>query len=632
MLRASGEWWVDVGAEISSLQQRCLAWRTDKHASLAQLVLKIPACHARRITDLGSSKYYRDPASHLVGASGFRITPGVQAEGEFEAQYVQAYTTDKALTYALDNGKVSKYITAGQLLNGKGEAYISGLYDVYRQGADQNFSTARIELRVPIEHAANVLVDVDLDELRRCLLSFPRWVWWGTKAWRAQACKFTDDWQRGGPTDLRMTDSALYLTAGLAWLLNGIHSTPDTGPSARELMNAILPRVRRSEVEPHQLPFPISLYEDEEMMDDEDEDEDYEEVGGAFITRSAADAEDATQLESLARGRSLVPCVPYGLFFLRPLRSGVPVPRLVAKNITMSDKAVRFLFGKSKTDILMHFRSSQVSIPRDSTRLHNRTHQELMDAPDPAEGSSFILETNGHELDPPLRDDGSDIVMSDEDSRDDPLGTGLDNQMERCFRQFFRDVIKLVPNRRHARDGTYCAIPRDQLENTTIATFQNANLCDIFNDVQWLVATGEEWKQCFDHLWPAKGVKKEGTVQNYGNAAYYKLWEAMTERMTDDTAKAARKSLWELFNTLEWAPNALCDRIWATRSKDPRFKHTTGISKGTPAPQVLMRNRRPTWTPRLPRRLLVSFYPIAHVCVSTGTIGSVHPPISINSL
>ncbi|RXW13321.1 hypothetical protein EST38_g12530 [Candolleomyces aberdarensis] len=590
ILKESGEWWVDVGAEISSTQNRCLAWRTDKHASLVQLALNIQSRHAERITKLGSSKYYRDPASHLIGASGFRITPGVWAQGEFEAQYIQAYTTDKALTYALDNGKVSKYITPGQLLHGKGESYISGLYDVYRQGVDENFSTARIELRVPIEHAASALIYLDLDALRRCLLSFSSWVWWGTKSWRAHACKFVDDWQRGGPINLRLHDSALHLTAGISWLLNGIHSTPDTGPSSRELMNVILPRAQRNEVERHQLPFPISIHDDEEM-----EGEDQGAVERPFITRLAADAEDETELESLARGRSLVPCVPYGMYFLRPLRPGVPVPRLSADKVGLSERSFQYLFGKTKTEILTLFLSSKVSIPRDPTRLHNRTRQRLMDPPDAAEGSSFALETKGHDLGPPICDDGSDIAMSDQEEQDDPLGTGLDNQMERCFRQFFRDTVKLVPNRRHAKAASYCAIPKDQLEETTITTFQNINLCDTFNDVQWHVASSEEWRQSFDHLWPPKDVKKEGIVQNYNNAAYYGLWEAMTERMTKETAEAARKSLWRLFNTLEWAPNARCDRIWQTRKDDSRFKNGTGASKRTAAPQVLMRRKRPTW-------------------------------------
>ncbi|KAG1727540.1 hypothetical protein EDB19DRAFT_1914211 [Suillus lakei] len=44
-----------------------------------------------------------------------------------------------------------------------------------------------------------------------------------------------------GPPDLRFTSPALTLTAGLTWLANGLHSRPDDGSAAQNLMCAILP-------------------------------------------------------------------------------------------------------------------------------------------------------------------------------------------------------------------------------------------------------------------------------------------------------------------------------------------------------------------------------------------------------
>ncbi|KAJ2914049.1 hypothetical protein MD484_g6374, partial [Candolleomyces efflorescens] len=276
-----GDWWVDVGAEISSSEGECLAWRTDKHSDLVRLVVQTSEANARRITSLGSSKYYRDPASHLVAASGFRITPGVRAEGPFEVAYIQAYLTDKGLTYSLDNGRVSKSITPAQLVQGKGEQYISELYEVYRQASSQNFSTARVEARVPIHHASRVLINADMRCLAECLLKFPKIVWWSLKSWRALGCKVVNQWQVEGSGDLRLENSALYLTAGIAWLLNGIHATPDTGSASRELMNLILPRTRRRDVERADLPFPISVRQTDDdilMFQEEEEDEEESEI------------------------------------------------------------------------------------------------------------------------------------------------------------------------------------------------------------------------------------------------------------------------------------------------------------------------------------------------------------------
>lgn len=174
----SGEWYVDVGVEIFSNLERCMAWRTDKHATLAEHVLQIPARDAHRITTLTSSKYQRDPASHLIGASGLRITPGIRAEGPLEVQYMQAYLTDKAIIYNPEHGRFGKYITAYQLLQGKGPDYIRSLYRLYRAATGNNRSSARLELRVPVRHAPDALLDLDPMVLCDCLLSFTVWEWW----------------------------------------------------------------------------------------------------------------------------------------------------------------------------------------------------------------------------------------------------------------------------------------------------------------------------------------------------------------------------------------------------------------------------------------------------------------------
>lgn len=173
-----GEWWVDVGLQISSDKGECLAWRTDSHFHVVQEVLRIPEHHAYRITSITSSKYTRDMTSHLTAVSGCRISPGARAEGPFSVQYLQLYTTDKSLTYRQDQGHHGKFITCRDVLAGKAESYCGNLYDVYLAAIKDNFSLARIEVRVPIRHAKSVLLDLRRQTIRRWLVSFPRVVWW----------------------------------------------------------------------------------------------------------------------------------------------------------------------------------------------------------------------------------------------------------------------------------------------------------------------------------------------------------------------------------------------------------------------------------------------------------------------
>jgi hypothetical protein len=173
-----GEWWVDVGLELSSGLNECLAWRTDSHFQLVQSVLDIAPNKAQRITSIGSTKYTRDMTSHLTAVSGCRITPGARAQGRFSVKYLQLYTTDKALTYRQDKGHHGKFITCRDVLAGKSDGYCQNLYDVYQAAIKDNFSLARVEIRVPFQYATEVLLPLRTRLIRNSLVSFPRVVWW----------------------------------------------------------------------------------------------------------------------------------------------------------------------------------------------------------------------------------------------------------------------------------------------------------------------------------------------------------------------------------------------------------------------------------------------------------------------
>jgi hypothetical protein len=173
-----GDWWIDVGLQISSDRKDCLAWRTDSHCHVVEEVLDIPNQHAERITSIDSSKYSRDLTSHLTAVSGCRITPGTRAEGPFSTKYLQLYTTDKSLTYRPDNGHYGKYITCQDVMAGKADSYCEKLYNVYQSAIEDNFSLARVEVRVPIKHATEVLLSLTNRTICKWLVSFSRVEWW----------------------------------------------------------------------------------------------------------------------------------------------------------------------------------------------------------------------------------------------------------------------------------------------------------------------------------------------------------------------------------------------------------------------------------------------------------------------
>ncbi|KAF9455548.1 hypothetical protein BDZ94DRAFT_1277936 [Collybia nuda] len=170
-------WWIDVGLEAISNFGHCLAWRTDAHPHIIERVLSITSDAAARITKPGSSLYARDLVSHLTAVSGCRITPG-NAHGLYHASYVQLYNTDKALIYRPDGTAHGKYIKATEILAGKGPKFVENLVQLYNNAIETCSSHARIEVRVPLEHGHQVLLNLDDRLVCESLVSIDPKVWW----------------------------------------------------------------------------------------------------------------------------------------------------------------------------------------------------------------------------------------------------------------------------------------------------------------------------------------------------------------------------------------------------------------------------------------------------------------------
>jgi len=172
-------WWIDIGLEFTSDQQTCLQWTTLSHPHIVRHFLRIRSEHAERVTRIGSSKYARDIVSHLPAVSGCRIEPGVQAEGPYQAAYFQMYTTDKSLTYNPEGGHHGKAITMEAAMGQTQPAkFMEGLLRLYLSASEKNSSNARVEVRVPMEHAMSALLRINNQLIRRSLLGFTRLDWW----------------------------------------------------------------------------------------------------------------------------------------------------------------------------------------------------------------------------------------------------------------------------------------------------------------------------------------------------------------------------------------------------------------------------------------------------------------------
>ncbi|TFK62861.1 hypothetical protein BDN72DRAFT_776612, partial [Pluteus cervinus] len=168
-----GHWWVDVGLEVMD-RGRALLWRDDSHVDIIAEALGIPAVDAAPLRR--SRDYERDICSHLSSISGFRLK--CHGRGPFEAAYLQAYTTDKAATYHREGRTYAKTLTTNMAMKGSPPDFCQSLRATYEDCSRHSDVAARLEIRVPLHHAARVLTNPRQAHFRSSLVTMSRNVWW----------------------------------------------------------------------------------------------------------------------------------------------------------------------------------------------------------------------------------------------------------------------------------------------------------------------------------------------------------------------------------------------------------------------------------------------------------------------
>ncbi|KAF8054645.1 hypothetical protein FPV67DRAFT_1682298 [Lyophyllum atratum] len=553
---AVGDWYVDVAIEISSPDRRCLQWITSTHNIVVQEALRISDYHARRITELGSSQYARDPASHLTALSGFRATPGVQARGEFEVSYIQAYTTDKSVVSNKDAGHHAKFIETKEAMGTDHPTRtIEGLHTIYDTAKRANSSSARLEVRVPYSKATEVLVRFNSTAFRRCICSFTRAEWWSFRLVRLMAISQVFDLQAQGNSAMRVLPDALTLTAGCVWLLNGQHARPEDGPAARMLMNAILPVTEAADVDRSTLAYFWAI-----PQEAEEEEEDDDEGEQRVVDRVAYN--------------------PYGCVFLRRMMIG-DVPRLRMGGPVLFGAAFKYWFKAPLNEIERKLHKTGVVDHALVARTRSTTSKSKMvtyvnwtGEPEP---DLFHLGARGHVLPPPSYDDGSDVEERLSPPPDEaPIV--LDTFASDLFRQFLIDIAANDVEKRQAREDIY----------------QNLTLSDMWRAVAYKHGDTDDWARAFKWMFPKRGFETKSSVQ-WTKCPYFVLWLNFindgkhSKELVDDT----REAIWKRVRDWKWIPDAQQDKIWPTASlrsftRLPPALNAQGIAEA--APRVLLRH------------------------------------------
>ncbi|KAG2064536.1 hypothetical protein BDR04DRAFT_1035008, partial [Suillus decipiens] len=178
------QWHVDVGLTIS-VPGHVVTWRESCHHELLSHLL--PAVSAQRISRLINNKtrFHLDRALQIKEFAGFRATT-THCPGASGLSYVQAYCTEKNVTYSLNPG-VFRRRHAKELLQKETEDRILKDMDVMSniffecagegevEGRD---GCARLEVRVTLADAMNALSTLPDELIRRSVVAIERRVWW----------------------------------------------------------------------------------------------------------------------------------------------------------------------------------------------------------------------------------------------------------------------------------------------------------------------------------------------------------------------------------------------------------------------------------------------------------------------
>jgi len=170
----TGNWFIDVAVELI-ISGKAVVWRADCYAPIMQQLFDIPE---QVVDDVSGNRnrFEKDVSQHLTEVAGFRAHFSKPA-GPFKISYIQAYTTDKSLTYHPTAHHFAKFLT-GKIAMDPASKYTDSLLAAYEEAGGKNDVAARLEVRVPISMATQVLRRFTLDLFRNTTLIFPRGLWW----------------------------------------------------------------------------------------------------------------------------------------------------------------------------------------------------------------------------------------------------------------------------------------------------------------------------------------------------------------------------------------------------------------------------------------------------------------------
>ncbi|KAF4568669.1 hypothetical protein EYR36_010682 [Pleurotus pulmonarius] len=363
--------------------------------------------------------------------------------------------------------------------------------------------------------------------------------------------------------------SAAMLTtyAATVWMINGIHSRPDTHPGGRACRAVAVPK--------------YADYSHEDLIS-----LGYNENAAAHVT------DDDTATFS-----------PYGVIFMRRIYFPPEANTVrLAVGARLSLDHYEYVFNKTLPELRRMFGATGITrrrdLPRTRFRMNKgmsrpRTGPSTIDVPPNFFGLDAVEEVITQETGPDV-DAAAHVLEAAPQKTVEQKALDLWQQFPSC-------VLQKIGNPKDWAFSSYCRLSQTERRVAGIEKMKTTNLAVVFARVQVKAATKQEWQDAFNAIFPPKGHNLPPSAQCWPYMMYYQDWKLLLASLNETNAREVRKVIWKEFKKLTWVPNATNDRPWRSNrmdapwaqypepGSDPEDPFT---SDGIPGPQVL-------WTPWL---------------------------------
>ena len=178
------QWHIEIRLEFGT-PSHVITWSNEGHYTLLSHCL--PSTPMHQIRHLINKTADIDHMMHLGDLIGFQVLLGAKERADL-VSYVQAYTTEKAVSYQLHNGLFTpietKSLFSKQNLNNllkKIERMSAVIFDCTADGQDHNWThegATRVETRVRCSKALTSFTSDPQEIIEDCLVATPVKYWW----------------------------------------------------------------------------------------------------------------------------------------------------------------------------------------------------------------------------------------------------------------------------------------------------------------------------------------------------------------------------------------------------------------------------------------------------------------------